>query len=137
MALGCCRAPTLPGFIRPLAAKRPQNGPGAETDEANPYLVNISRRPVVDEAALVDALQHRTIAGTSLDTYEVDPLPLEHPFLRLRNTLLTPHLGYVTEESCRAPCGGVVEDIRAFLSRERVRAVNPQVLKSPQLWGLG
>ncbi len=101
------------------------------------YLVNISRGPIVDEAALVDVLQRRAIAGAALDAYDVEPLPPEHPFLGLRNTLLTPHLGYVTEESYRAYYGGVVEDIRAFLSGEPVRVINPEVLQSPQLRGLG
>ncbi len=100
------------------------------------YLINISRGPIVDEAALIDVLQRGAIAGAGLDTVDVEPLPADHPFLKLSNTLLTPHLGYVTEESYRAFYAGVVEDIRAFASGEPVRVVNPEVLESPQLRGV-
>ena len=99
------------------------------------YLVNISRGPIVDEAALVGALQRKAIAGAALDTFDVEPLPKDHPFLKLDNTVIAPHNGYVTDESYRAFYGGVVEDIRAFASGEPVRVINPDVLKSPQLRG--
>ena len=65
-------------------------------------LVNISRGPIVDEAALVDALERRAIGGAALDTFDVEPLPVGHPFLTLDNTLITPHVGYVTQEGYRA-----------------------------------
>ncbi len=100
-------------------------------------LVNISRGPIVDESALIDALQRRTIAGAALDTFDVEPLPAGHPFLTLDNTLLAPHNGYVTEESYRAYYAGVVEDIRAFAGGEPIRLVNPEVLDSPALRGPG
>ena len=99
------------------------------------YFINISRGPIVDEDALVDALQRRAIVGAGLDTVNVEPLPLDHPFLTLTNTVLTPHLGYVTQESYRAFYGGVLEDIRAFASGEPIRVINPEVLDSPQLRG--
>ena len=99
------------------------------------YLINISRGPIVDEAALVDALQRRAIAGAALDVFEVEPLPQDHPLLKLDNTLLLPHLGYVTEESYRAMYAGVVEDIRAFASGEPVRMINEEVLTAPQFRG--
>jgi phosphoglycerate dehydrogenase-like enzyme len=99
------------------------------------YLVNISRGPIVDEAALVDALERGAIAGAALDTFDVEPLPRNHPFLNLSNTLLAPHNGYVTEESYRAFYSGVVEDVSAFLSGEPIRVINPEVLTSPQLRG--
>lgn len=101
------------------------------------YFINISRGPIVDETALIDVLQRGAIAGAGLDTVDTEPLPPDHPFLKLSNTLLTPHLGYVTEESYRAFYGGVVEDIRAFASGESIRVVNPEVLDSPQLRGPG
>ena len=101
------------------------------------YLVNISRGPIVDEAALIDALQRRAIAGAALDTFDVEPLPADHPFLTLSNTILAPHNGYVTEESFRAMYSGVVEDIRAFASGEPIRVINPEVLTSSQLRGPG
>ena len=100
-------------------------------------LVNISRGPIVDEPALINALQSRAIAGAALDTFDVEPLPAGHPFLTLDNTLLAPHNGYVTEESYRAYYAGVVEDIRAFAGGEPIRLVNPEVLDSPSLRGPG
>lgn len=99
------------------------------------YLVNISRGPIVDEAALIDVLERGAIAGAALDTFDVEPLPRNHPFLKLSNTLLAPHNGYVTEESYRSFYSGVVEDVRAFLSGEPIRVINPEVLTSPQLRG--
>ncbi len=97
------------------------------------YLVNISRGPIVDEAALVSVLQRNAIAGAALDTFDHEPLPADHPFLKLSNTIIAPHNGYVTEESYRAFYTGVVEDIRAFASGEPIRVVNPEVLDSPNL----
>ena len=98
-------------------------------------LVNISRGPIVDEAALVDALRRRAIGGAALDTFDVEPLPVDHPFLTLDNTLITPHVGYVTQEGYRAFYSGVVENIRAFASGEAIRVINPDVLQSPNLRG--
>ena len=97
------------------------------------YLVNISRGPIVDEAALIDSLQKGTIAGAALDTFDVEPLPKDHPFLQLDNTVIAPHLGYVTEEGYRAFYSGAIEDVRAYSAGEPVRVINPEVLTSPQL----
>ena len=96
------------------------------------YLVNISRGPIVDEAALIDALRRNAIAGAALDTFDVEPLPLDHPLLQLENTLIAPHLGYVTEEGYRAFYAGAIEDIRAYTAGEPVRVINPAVLDAPQ-----
>ena len=97
------------------------------------YLVNISRGPIINEAALVDALERKAIAGAALDTFDVEPLPADHPFLRLDNTIIAPHLGYVTEEGYRAFYAGAIEDIRAYAVGEPVRVINPDVLSAPQL----
>ncbi|MDE2779983.1 MAG: D-2-hydroxyacid dehydrogenase family protein [Chloroflexota bacterium] len=97
------------------------------------YLVNISRGPIINEAALVDALERKAIAGAALDTFDVEPLPAGHPFLRLDNTIIAPHLGYVTEEGYRAFYAGAIEDIRAYAAGEPVRVINPDVLAAPQL----
>ena len=97
------------------------------------YLVNISRGPIVEETALIAALQQRRIAGAALDTFDVEPLPLDHPFLQLENTIIAPHLGYVTEEGYRAFYAGAIEDIRAYAAGEPVRVINPEVLESSQL----
>ena len=75
------------------------------------YLINTSRGPIVDEAALVEALRSRRIAGAGLDVYDVEPLPVDHPLRSLPNTLLLPHIGYVTTDQYRTWYGEVVEDI--------------------------
>ena len=97
------------------------------------YLVNISRGPIVDEASLVSALRNDRIAGAALDTFDTEPLPKDHPFLQLENTIIAPHLGYVTEEGYQAFYAGAIENIRAYAAGEPVRVINPEVLGSPQL----
>jgi phosphoglycerate dehydrogenase-like enzyme len=101
------------------------------------YLVNISRGPIVDEKALIDVLERKAIAGAALDTFDIEPLPADHPLFKTSNTLICPHLGYVTEESYRAFYAGVIENIRAFTSGEPVRMINEDVLTSSQFRGYG
>ena len=93
------------------------------------YLINTSRGPIVDEEALVHALQKGTIAGAGLDVFDPEPLPLDHPLRRLENTVITPHIGYVTTETYEGFYGDAVEDIRAFLSGEAVRVLNPSAAR--------
>ncbi|WP_437908300.1 D-2-hydroxyacid dehydrogenase family protein [Sorangium sp. So ce327] len=88
------------------------------------FLVNTSRGPILDEAALLAALRARRIAGAALDVFEPEPLPADHPLLALDNTVITPHLGYVTEEGYRLVYGQAVEDIRAFLDGKALRPLN-------------
>jgi phosphoglycerate dehydrogenase-like enzyme len=88
------------------------------------YLINTSRGPIVDEAALVRALGDGTISGAGLDTFDEEPLPLDHPFRRLPNVVITPHLGYVTEETYRIFYGHAVEDIKAYLKGAPVRVLH-------------
>jgi phosphoglycerate dehydrogenase-like enzyme len=78
-------------------------------------LINTSRGPLVDEAALVDALAGGTIGGAGLDTFDSEPLPADHPLRGLPNVIATPHLGYVTQETYRIYYSGAVEAIRAWL----------------------
>jgi len=85
------------------------------------YLVNTARGPIVDEAALLQTLQQKKIAGAALDVFSVEPLPVDHPFRKLDNLVLTPHLGYVTEESLRAHYGQMVEGIDAWFKGEPLR----------------
>src|SRR3954451_23317127 len=85
------------------------------------YLVNTARGPIVDEAALLETLQQRRIAGAGIDVFSVEPLPVDHPFRKLDNIVLTPHLGYVTEEGFRNHYRQMVEGIDAWLKGEPVR----------------
>jgi phosphoglycerate dehydrogenase-like enzyme len=87
------------------------------------YLVNTSRGPILDETALLAALEASAIAGAALDVYGEEPLPPEHRLRRLPNVLLTPHLGYVTVENYRLAYGQAVEDIAAFLGGAPVRVL--------------
>jgi phosphoglycerate dehydrogenase-like enzyme len=87
------------------------------------FLINTSRGPIVDEAALVDALRARRIAGAGLDVYDVEPLPAEHPLRALPNTLLLPHIGYVTDDVYAHWYGQVVEDVLAWSDGAPIRVL--------------
>jgi D-3-phosphoglycerate dehydrogenase len=87
------------------------------------HLINTSRGPIVDEAALIAALREKRIASAALDVFDTEPLPLDHPFRKLDNVVITPHLGYVVEQNYRAFFGGMAEDIRAFLDGAPVRVL--------------
>ena len=92
------------------------------------YLVNTSRGPIVDEGALIEALEARTIAGAGLDVFDVEPLPLDHPLRRLPNTVLTPHIGYVSQESYSVVYPQLIEDIEAWLDGTPVRRMHSTVV---------
>jgi phosphoglycerate dehydrogenase-like enzyme len=87
------------------------------------YLVNTSRGPIVDEEALRSALHEGRIAGAGIDVYATEPLPADHPWRSTPRTVLTPHLGYVTEETYETFYPQTVEDIRAFLDGDPVRVI--------------
>ena len=87
------------------------------------YLINTSRGPIVNEQALIQALQKRTIAGAGLDVFDEEPLPLDHPFRKLDNIVVTPHVGYVTKETYEIFFRHIVEDIRTFLDGKPVRVL--------------
>jgi D-3-phosphoglycerate dehydrogenase len=87
------------------------------------YLVNTSRGPIVDEKALIAALDAKQIAGAGLDVFDTEPLPLDHPFRTMDNVVITPHLGYVSEQNYRKYFPDVVADIRGFLDGKPVRVV--------------
>jgi phosphoglycerate dehydrogenase-like enzyme len=85
------------------------------------FLVNTARGPLVDEAALATALHAGHLGGAALDVYGEEPIPPDHPLLHAPRTLLTPHIGYVTEDVYRAWFAAVVEDIAAYRARRILR----------------
>lgn len=87
------------------------------------FLVNTSRGPIVDEAALIAVLKDRSIAGAALDVYDREPLPLDHPLRNMPNVVLSPHLGYVTRDNLRVFYGQTVEALRAFIDGEPIRVI--------------
>jgi D-3-phosphoglycerate dehydrogenase len=93
--------------------------------KASAYLINTARAPIVDQTALLKVLQDRKIAGAGLDVFETEPLPLDHPYRKLDNVVITPHLGYVSEQNYRKYFPDIVEDIRAFLDGKPVRVIAP------------
>jgi phosphoglycerate dehydrogenase-like enzyme len=80
-------------------------------------LINTSRGPIVEEAALVKALRERRIAGAAIDVFDVEPLPPDHPYRSLENALATPHIGYVSRELYRTFYGDTVKNITAWLDQ--------------------
>ena len=89
------------------------------------YLVNTSRGPLVDTAALLRALYDGAIAGAALDVYDREPLPPDDPLRSAPRTVLTPHLGYVTHENYRVFFADVVADIEAWLDGRIERRLTP------------
>jgi phosphoglycerate dehydrogenase-like enzyme len=87
------------------------------------YLVNTSRGPIIDERALLAALREGRIAGAGLDVYDVEPLPLDHPFRSAPRTVLTPHVGYVTRGTYEIFYQETVEDIIAFAAGTPIRVL--------------
>ena len=87
------------------------------------YLVNTSRGPIVDEPALVAALQNGTIAGAALDVFDIEPLPADHPLIGLENVVLAPHIGYVTQETYAVFYADAVANILGFLNGTPLRVV--------------
>jgi phosphoglycerate dehydrogenase-like enzyme len=92
--------------------------------KAGAIIVNTSRGPLIDEPALIEALENGRIGGAALDVFDREPLPPDHPFRRLANVVATPHLGYVTQESYRVYFADAVEDITAWLAGSPLRVLN-------------
>ncbi|MBV7527934.1 Glycerate dehydrogenase [compost metagenome] len=84
-------------------------------------LVNTARGPIVDEAALIKALQKQRLAGVALDVFEQEPLPAHHPFRTLDNVLATPHVGYVSQQNYRLFFSQMIEDIQAWAAGSAIR----------------
>jgi phosphoglycerate dehydrogenase-like enzyme len=86
-------------------------------------LVNISRGPIVEEEALVEALRSRRLAGAGLDVFDREPLPADHPFRSLDNVVVTPHIGYVTEQLFRTAWERMAQDVVAYLAGAPIRVI--------------
>ena len=91
-------------------------------------LVNTSRGPIVDEQALAEALKRGTLAGAGIDVYAEEPIPRDHPLLSAPNTVLTPHLGYVTREEYELQFSDIFDQIVAYANGAPINVVNPEVL---------
>ena len=92
--------------------------------KSDAYLINPARGPIVDEAALVDALKNNKIAGAGLDVYDEEPLPVDHPFRGLPNTVLMPHVAGFTREHYAHWYNGMMEDVRAWLGSEIINEIH-------------
>jgi phosphoglycerate dehydrogenase-like enzyme len=86
-------------------------------------LVNISRGPIVEEVALIEAIRSGHLAGAGLDVFDREPLPADHPFRSLDNVVVTPHVGYITEQLFRATWQRMAEDVAAYLGGSPIRVV--------------
>jgi len=91
-------------------------------------LVNTSRGPIVDEAAMLGALTSGRLGHAALDVYDREPLPSAHPLRALDNVTLSPHLGYVSEDVFRLFYADALEDIEAWLDGAPIRVMNPEAL---------
>lgn len=89
------------------------------------YIVNTSRGPIIEERALIEALQAEKIAGAGIDVFDTEPLPPDHPFLTLANTVITPHIGYVSRENFQTFFKQASEDVAAWLNGQPIRVLNP------------
>jgi phosphoglycerate dehydrogenase-like enzyme len=98
-------------------------GADLATMKAGAILVNISRGPIVEEEALVEALRSGHLAGAGLDVFDREPLPADHPFRSLENVVVTPHIGYVTEQLFRTAWQRMAQDVAAYLAGSPIRVV--------------
>jgi phosphoglycerate dehydrogenase-like enzyme len=98
------------------------------------YLINIARGPIVDEKALIQALQERKIGGAGLDVYDVEPLPTDHPFTRLDNVVLTPHIGWGVDVNFGLMVENLTTAVIKYLDGDTSGVVNPAALERRSAW---
>jgi phosphoglycerate dehydrogenase-like enzyme len=98
------------------------------------FLINIARGPIVDERALVDALQQRKLGGAGLDVYDREPLPADHPFTQLDNVVLTPHIGWGTDLNFQKMVENLTEAVIRYLDGDTSGVVNPKALERRSAW---
>jgi phosphoglycerate dehydrogenase-like enzyme len=98
------------------------------------YLINIARGPIVDEAALVDALTRKQIAGAGLDVFDIEPLPADHPFTRLDNVVLTPHIGWGTDDNFGLMVENLTTAALTYLDGDTSGVTNPAALQRRGTW---
>jgi phosphoglycerate dehydrogenase-like enzyme len=98
------------------------------------YLINIARGPIVNESALVQALQQGKIAGAGLDVYDVEPLPKDHPFATLDNVVLTPHVGWGTDNNFGLMVHNLTDAVIKYLDGDTSGVVNPAALERRTAW---
>jgi len=107
----------------PAPVSAPVSGPTYKVQKGDtPH--DIAEKLGVDERALIAVLQSKSIAGAGLDVFDIEPLPLDHPFRKMDNVVITPHLGYVSEQNYRKYFPDIVEDIRAWLDGKPVRVID-------------
>lgn len=92
-------------------------------------LINTARGKVVNEAALIEALKEKKIAGAGLDVFEKEPLPMNSPLLVMNNVVLTPHIAFLSEESLDECTYVSIENVEMFIRGRAQNVVNPSVLK--------
>ena len=95
--------------------------------------INTARGKVVDETALITALQEKQIRGAGLDVFENEPLPADHPLTELENVVLTPHIGFVTQEALEKAISVCVANIEKYIDGEPQNVVNPDAIANLRL----
>ena len=122
-------------FISPKLSELTRGIVGAQQIAAmkpSSFVINVARGPIVDEAALVDALRNGRIAGAGLDVYDVEPLPTDHPLTRLddSNVVLTPHIGWANQRNFSAFVDNLVANVIRYLDGDMSVVVNPEALEA-------
>lgn len=98
--------------------------PEFEMMKPSAYIINTSRGPIIDDSALYDALKTGSIRGAGLDVFDMEPITEGNKYVSLANTVLTPHIGYVTDESYKVFYSETVEDIQHWLDGKPIRVLN-------------